>query len=255
MSRLEDALRRLDHAFYTVLDRMEENMPEASYPDEDLEALVAETEEDIENAVSDFKKYMEEVRKAIEPGREIEDHFPDYEEIQPGNWSRNGRIIQYGPGDKDAIEIGLYREPDDGSYTIHVFDRDDVIACHTVEGLGQKIEGPEYICSNIDWDIDDDDIDLPETVIVSKAELVGKGYVSPSDDQADVQEKIVDYLSDRYGYCIRGLSISEGKPTDFGAIGDDPISSFAVINEAPIPKSELPAYKEPAQTKSEQRRI
>lgn len=57
-------------------------------------------------------------------------HF--YLETEPGNWCvpafdntflYNGRVI----------EVGLYREPDDGSYTLQVFSGDDVIFCEAVE--------------------------------------------------------------------------------------------------------------------------
>ena len=71
----------------------------------------------------------------------IQDLFPDWEDIKPGEWSKHNKFIDYsgGYGDKGKIEIGLYREPlnEDkeisGTYTLQIFDRDDVIVCRTVE--------------------------------------------------------------------------------------------------------------------------
>ena len=35
--------------------------------------------------------------------------------------------------DGGELEIGMYVEPDDGTYTLHIFDNDDVILCQTIE--------------------------------------------------------------------------------------------------------------------------
>ena len=68
----------------------------------------------------------------------IKEMFPDWEEIEYGNWSKHGKILEYKPG--RYLEIGLYREPIDGTeydgtYTLQIFDGDDVIFCHEVAGL------------------------------------------------------------------------------------------------------------------------
>ena len=61
--------------------------------------------------------------------------FPDYEEIRPGNWSEYGEVLQYEKEGRNCeIEVGLYREPDDGSYTIQIFCNDDVILCENMKG-------------------------------------------------------------------------------------------------------------------------
>ena len=65
--------------------------------------------------------------------RDIKEMFPDWESIEPGNWSQHTKLI----GD---IEIGLYREPlggvcDEeiaGTLTLQIFDGDDVIVCKTI---------------------------------------------------------------------------------------------------------------------------
>ena len=60
--------------------------------------------------------------------------FPDYKEIKPGDWSKYGEVISYEPvgSSKRRLEIGLYREPDDKSYTIQIFFNDDVILCENL---------------------------------------------------------------------------------------------------------------------------
>ena len=71
----------------------------------------------------------------------IQELFPDWKDVKPGEWSAYNKIINYsgGHGDKGKIEIGLYREPTDEdeeireTYTLQIFDRDDVVVCRTVE--------------------------------------------------------------------------------------------------------------------------
>lgn len=65
----------------------------------------------------------------------VKEMFPDWEEIEPGEWSTFGKILYYGLG--KSIEIGLYREPIDNDeyaerYTLQIFDGDDVIFCADV---------------------------------------------------------------------------------------------------------------------------
>ena len=68
--------------------------------------------------------------------------FPDWYRMKGGDWSEHPIIIRYGKSGNNYIEIGLYREPEDdldedikGTYTLQGFDGDEVIFCHTVEGL------------------------------------------------------------------------------------------------------------------------
>ena len=61
----------------------------------------------------------------------INEMFPDWKEIKLGEWSQNAKQIEYQPG--RWLEIGLYREPDDGTYTLQIFDVDDIIFCQTVD--------------------------------------------------------------------------------------------------------------------------
>jgi len=62
--------------------------------------------------------------------------FPDWAELDCGEWSQYGRTFRYGNGEKEYIQIGLYREPMEneeyaGSFTMQVFDGDNVISCHS----------------------------------------------------------------------------------------------------------------------------
>ena len=60
----------------------------------------------------------------------VKEMFPDWAEIEPGNWSQYHKVLDYGLG--HDLEIGLYREPiDNGEYTgryiLQIFDGDEVI--------------------------------------------------------------------------------------------------------------------------------
>ena len=66
----------------------------------------------------------------------IKEMFPDWSQIEPGCWSHYNKVLQYSRSFN--VEIGLYREPMDGSeiagtYTLQIFDGDDVICCRTVD--------------------------------------------------------------------------------------------------------------------------
>ena len=47
---------------------------------------------------------------------------------------------------------------------------------------------------NIEWDTDEEDVDLPTTVIVPVADIVDRG---------DLNERICNYLSDGYGWLVK----------------------------------------------------
>ena len=65
--------------------------------------------------------------------KSIKEMFPDWKEIGYEKWSSYGKVLHY----KDdlfrncCLEIGLYKEYD-GSYTLQIFDNDNVIFCETV---------------------------------------------------------------------------------------------------------------------------
>lgn len=68
----------------------------------------------------------------------VQEMFPDWRELEPGEWSKNGRLIEYTPN--RFLEIGLHREPEGDEYTLHVFDNDDVIFCQEVCQHVEKLE-------------------------------------------------------------------------------------------------------------------
>jgi len=78
----------------------------------------------------------------------VKEMFPDWAEIEPGNWSQYHKTLDYGLG--HTLEIGLYREPIDtlgrvatddeadcgiydGRYTLEILDGDEVIFCADVD--------------------------------------------------------------------------------------------------------------------------
>lgn len=75
-----------------------------------------------------------DVRLLGQESQFIQALFPDWAELQPGEWSMYA-ITSNGT---NSLEIGLYREPLDdydensGTYTLQGFWYDDVIICQTV---------------------------------------------------------------------------------------------------------------------------
>ena len=66
----------------------------------------------------------------------VKEMFPDWENIESGEWSKYGKRLYYGRG--HFVEIGLYREPMENeeyanTYTLQIFDGDDVIFCAKVD--------------------------------------------------------------------------------------------------------------------------
>lgn len=76
--------------------------------------------------------------------------FPDWAEIEPGNWSQHHKVLTYGSGRNQTLEFGLYREPIDelgrvatneeadigifdGRYTLQIINGDSVIFCADVD--------------------------------------------------------------------------------------------------------------------------
>jgi len=59
--------------------------------------------------------------------------------------------------------------------------------------------------ANIDWDTDED-IELPTDVDIPLSELIDD---DEDTDDVDIGDRVCDYLSDKYGFCVYGFSISE----------------------------------------------
>ena len=69
---------------------------------------------------------------------QIKLQFPDWETLQPGEWSKHPIILHYGSSPYEYIEIGLYREPQEnneyyGTYTLQGFNGDEVLFAVTVQ--------------------------------------------------------------------------------------------------------------------------
>lgn len=58
--------------------------------------------------------------------------FPDWNAIKPGDWSATPVVLQYARNRK-PLEIGLYREPITGEYSLQVFSGDTVLFRETVD--------------------------------------------------------------------------------------------------------------------------
>lgn len=68
---------------------------------------------------------------------DLKEIFSDYAEMECGTWSEHDVWIKYGHERNEALDISLYREPMEneeyaGTYTLQVFDGDNVIFCKRV---------------------------------------------------------------------------------------------------------------------------
>lgn len=64
------------------------------------------------------------------------EHFPDAEETLPGEWSKNGFVV---PCEGSKVEIGVYREPNDGresagTLTLRIYRGNDIVFCEQIAG-------------------------------------------------------------------------------------------------------------------------
>ena len=68
-----------------------------------------------------------------------------------------------------------------------------------------------YLVTDIDWDVDDDDVDLPNTVDVRLADIIDNAPWLETDGMIEdaIKDEIVDYLTDKYGYCIFSCYIAK----------------------------------------------
>ena len=62
--------------------------------------------------------------------------------------------------------------------------------------------------SDIDWDTDGEDIDeLPNAEIIPISELLHEGEMAENVEE-ELLDRAVDYLTDKYGFCIFGCDSS-----------------------------------------------
>jgi hypothetical protein len=58
--------------------------------------------------------------------------------------------------------------------------------------------------TNIDWDTDGEDVTLPSELVIDP---VAEGIENPS-------EQVADFLSDRYGWCVKGFVCEQEPDSD-----------------------------------------
>lgn len=69
------------------------------------------------------------------------------------------------------------------------------------ESLKEEAGKVNYVeITNIDWDTDDEKVDLPSTETLPIEDL------TDADDGELVEEEIADWLSDQYGWCVNGFN-------------------------------------------------
>ena len=80
-------------------------------------------------------------------------------------------------------------------------ERIEEVICILEENEIENIE--EIIVSNIKWDTDGEDVDLPKKVVI-KVTIDNADLLEDIDGYAD---NLSDYLSDTYGYCHEGFNV------------------------------------------------
>lgn len=60
----------------------------------------------------------------------------------------------------------------------------------------------KIIVTNIDWDTDGEDVELPDEIIIE----IDENNIDLLEDLDDYADNLLDYLSDTYGYCIKGFN-------------------------------------------------
>ena len=64
---------------------------------------------------------------------------------------------------------------------------------------------PYFLVTDILWDTDDEDVeDLPKACKVTVSEIAQ--YECCAEDEFEAEDRLVDYLTDKYGFCISSCS-------------------------------------------------
>lgn len=82
-----------------------------------------------------------------------------------------------------------------------------------VDNLDQLVDEPAFHVEDIQWDTDGDtelaaDLKLPKDIDVPVSSLLYDKEDMKRIDIEEVKERVVDWLSDQFGFCIYGCSIS-----------------------------------------------
>ena len=72
----------------------------------------------------------------------------------------------------------------------------------------QLIDEPTFYITNIQWDTDEEEIDsLPESYTIPFSELINENETIENISIEELKDRITDYLSDQFGFCILALVI------------------------------------------------
>ena len=66
---------------------------------------------------------------------------------------------------------------------------------------------PEFIVTDIQWDTDGEETDLPDSCHIPFDDLTEYGYLTEEYSLESLKDNIANYLSDMYDYCVRGFSV------------------------------------------------
>ena len=69
------------------------------------------------------------------------------------------------------------------------------------------VDQPKFIVSEIEWDTDEEDVDLPTEREIPVRYLLYPTECLDNCDITYVKNRIVEYLTDAYGFCIKSLVI------------------------------------------------
>ena len=73
----------------------------------------------------------------------------------------------------------------------------------------QLVDDPAFLVTNIDWDTDGKEVeDLPEDYYVLLSELLYNDEELGDVNVEELKDRVADYLSDKFGWCINGLVIN-----------------------------------------------
>ena len=66
---------------------------------------------------------------------------------------------------------------------------------------------PEFIVTDIQWDTDGEETNLPDSCRIPFDDLTEYGYLTEEYSLESLKDNIADYLSDTYDYCVRSFSV------------------------------------------------
>ena len=67
--------------------------------------------------------------------------------------------------------------------------------------------GNVFVCKDIIWDTDGENVDLPKTVQFTESYLTERNYFENGITDNVALDRIADALSDKYGWCVKGFQM------------------------------------------------